>query len=82
MSAARPAAGRGVPLLQFAVPEDAATTQGETIDWQTGYHHCQRAAGRILTLHKWRRTAVFDSESKADAYICHVLNITGAALMT
>ena len=23
---------------------------------------------------------MFDSESKADAYICHVLNITGAAL--
>lgn len=72
---------RGVvfPKVQFAVPEDAATTQGETIDWQT-----DTITASVLRddseNHKWRRTAVFDSEGKADAYICHVLNITEAAL--
>lgn len=72
---------RGVvfPKVQFAVPEDAATTQGETIDWQT-----DTITASVLRddseNHKWRRTAVFDSEGKADAYICHVLNITEASL--
>lgn len=67
------------PKVQFAVPEDAATTQGETIDWQTDTITASVLRDDSDT-HKWRRTAVFDSESKADAYICHVLNITGAAL--
>lgn len=72
---------RGIvfPKVQFAVPEDAATTQGETIEWQT-----DTITASVLrddsTTHKWKRTAVFDSESKADAYICHVLNITDASL--
>ena len=72
---------RGVVFrkVQFAVPEDAATTQGETIDWQT-----DTITASVLRddseNHKWRRTAVFDSEGKADAYICHVLNITEASL--
>lgn len=64
---------------QFAVPEMAATTQGETIEWQT-----DAITANVMrddsTTHKWLRTAVFDSESKADAYICHVLNITDASL--
>ena len=64
---------------QFAVPEMAATTQGETIEWQT-----DAITANVMrddsTTHKWLRTAVFDSESKADAYICHILNITDASL--
>lgn len=72
---------RGVVFTktQFAVPEMAATTQGETIEWQT-----DAITANVMrddsTTHKWLRTAVFDSESKADAYICHVLNITDASL--
>lgn len=65
--------------VQFAVPEDAATTQGEAIEWQT-----DTITASVLrddtTGHAWKRTAVFDTESKADAYICHVLNITDASL--
>ena len=64
---------------QFAVPEMAATTQGETIEWQT-----DAITANVMrddsTTHKWLRTAVFDSESKADAYICHIFNITDASL--
>ena len=72
---------RGVvfPKVQFNIPEDAATTQGESIEWQTDAITAtvmrDDSAG-----HKWQRSAVFDSESKADAYICHVLNITSAEL--
>ena len=64
---------------QFAVPEMAATTQGETIEWQT-----DAITANVMrddsTTHKWLRTAVFDSESKADAYICHIFNITDPSL--
>ena len=72
---------RGVvfPKVQFAVPEDAATTQGETIDWQTDTITASMLRDDSEN-HKWRITAVFDSEGKADAYICHVLNITEASL--
>lgn len=72
---------RGVVFTktQFAVPEMAATTQGETIEWQT-----DAITANVMrddsTTHKWLRTAVFDSESKADAYICHIFNITDASL--
>lgn len=64
---------------QFNVPEDSATTQGETIEWQT-----DTITANVLrddsTSHMWRRTAVFDSEAKADAYLCHLLNIQDATL--
>lgn len=64
---------------QFAVPEDAAKTQAETIEWQT-----DTITASVMRddseHHAWKRTAVFDSESKADAYICHVLNIKNASL--
>ena len=62
---------------QFAVPEDAVNTQAETIEWQT-----DTVTATVMRddspHHTWRRTAVFDSESKADAYLCHILGITDA----
>lgn len=64
---------------QFAVPEDAANTQAETIEWQTDTITASVMRDDSAN-HAWRRTAVFDSESKADAYICHVLGIENAAV--
>lgn len=64
---------------QFNIPEDAATTQGETIEWKTDTVTASVMRDDTET-HRWKLTAVFDSESKADAFICHVLNIQNAGL--
>lgn len=65
--------------IQFAVPDEAATTQQETIEWQT-----DTITAKVMRSdtekHLWKFDAVFDSESKADAFICHVLGITDAGL--
>lgn len=65
--------------VKWNIPEDAATTQGESIDWQTD--EIEAAIMRDDTAkHAWRKDAVFDSESKADAFIRHILNIKEAGL--
>ena len=61
---------RGVvlPKVMFSVPEDAATTQGESIEWQT-----PELTGTIMrddsATHVWKKEASFTSEAQAEAYI-------------
>lgn len=65
--------------VQFAIPEDAATTQGEAIEWQTP--SLEATIMRDDTAkHTWKREATFDSEAKAEAYIKQCLGIQEAAL--
>ena len=64
------------PKIKFSIPEDAATTQGETIEWQTP--ELEATIMRDDTAkHAWKREATFDIEAKAVAYIEHLLNIGG-----
>lgn len=59
----------------FAVPSDAATTQGESIEWQT-----PELSATIMrddsAKHCWKEEATFTTEAQAVTYIKHVLNIT------
>lgn len=63
--------------VMFNVPNDAATTQGESIEWQT-----PSLVGTILRddseKHMWKRETRLDTEAKAVAYIKAKLNITDA----
>lgn len=71
---------RGVVLtkVMFSVPADAATTQGESIEWQT-----PELSATIMrddtSNHIWKREATFTSEAQAEAYIKARLGITEAA---
>lgn len=64
-----------LPKVMFSVPSDSATTQGESIEWQV-----PELTGTIMRddseTHAWKREATFTSESQAEAYIKHRLNIT------
>lgn len=70
---------RGVILtkVMFSAPADAATTQGETIEWQT-----PELSATIMrddsTNHMWKREATFTTEAQAEAYIKDRLGITVA----
>ena len=59
----------------FSVPNDAATTQGETIDWQT-----EELSATIMRddteKHAWKKEATFTTEAQAEAYLNSRLNIT------
>lgn len=61
--------------VKFGIPADAATTQGETIDWQTS-----ELSGTIMrddtAKHGWKREASFATEAEARKYIQTILNIT------
>lgn len=61
--------------IMFNVPSDAATTQGETIEWQT-----PELTATIMrddsTNHVWKRESTLDSEADAEAYIKDCLDIT------
>lgn len=60
--------------VMFAIPSDAATTQGETIEWQV-----PELSATILrddsANHVWKREATFTSEAQAEAYIKDRLSI-------
>lgn len=62
--------------IKFNIPEDAATTQGETIEWQT-----PTIEGAIMrddsTKHAWKSEATLDTEADAEAYIKQKLGIAG-----
>lgn len=66
------------PKIVFNVPADAATTQGETIEWQTptieGAIYRSDAAG-----HPWKREITVADEATAVAYIKQCLGITDPA---
>lgn len=70
---------RGVILtkVMFSAPADVATTQGETIEWQT-----PELSATIMrddsTNHMWKREATFTTEAQAEAYIKDRLGITVA----
>lgn len=61
----------------FSVPSESATTQGETIEWQT-----PELTGTILrddtATHMWKREAIFSTEAQAEAYVKARLQITAA----
>lgn len=60
--------------IKFNIPEDAATTQGETIEWQT-----PTINGIIMrddsAKHGWKSEVTVDTEAIAEAYIKQKLNI-------
>lgn len=66
------------PKVQFANPGIEATTQGETIEWQT-----PELTATIMrddtTSHVWCRHALLDSEADAEAYVKQLLGITEQA---
>lgn len=61
--------------IKFNIPEDAAKTQGESIEWQT-----PSIEGVIMrddsSKHAWKSEATFDTEANAEAYIKYKLNIS------
>ena len=63
--------------IMFNVPADAATTEGESIDWQT-----PTVEATIMrddsAKHEWKNEATFDSEEEAVAYIRYKLNIVAS----
>lgn len=63
--------------VMFAVPNDAAVTQGKTIEWQV-----PEVKGTIMRddteKHAWKREATFTTEVQAEAYIKNRLSIAAA----
>ena len=61
--------------VMFNIPADAATTQGESIEWQT-----PELSGTIMrddtAKHTWKTEATFTTEAQAEAYIKDKLSIT------
>lgn len=64
--------------VMFSVPADAATTQGESIEWQTPELSATIMRDDSAT-HMWKREATFTTEVQAEAYIKERLGITEAA---
>lgn len=64
--------------VMFSVPADAATTQGESIEWQVPELSATIMRDDSAT-HVWKREATFTTEAQAEAYIKARLNITEAA---
>ena len=67
------------PKIQFQNTGDAASTQGETIEWQT-----PELSATIMrddtAKHAWRYISTpLDSEAEAEAAVKKLLNITGEA---
>lgn len=60
--------------IKFNIPEDAATTQGESIEWQT-----PTIEGTIMrddsAKHGWKSEVTVDTEALAEAYIKQKLGI-------
>lgn len=67
--------------VMFSVPNDAATTQGESIEWQT-----PSLTATILRddteKHMWKREATFTTEAQAEAYIKNRLGITAVSAVS
>ena len=60
--------------IKFSIPAENATTQGESIEWQTPELNgtlMKSEAGK----HPWKRVVDFKSEENAEKYIKHYLNI-------
>lgn len=67
-----------LPKVMFNVPDDAAETEGESINWQT-----PELTATILrddtSKHAWKREATFTTEDQAVAYIRFMLNIEASS---
>ena len=67
-----------LPKVMFSVPADAATTQGESIEWQV-----PELTAIILRddteKHTWKREVTLTAEAQAEAYIKSKLGITTGA---
>ena len=61
--------------IMFNIPEDAAKTQGESIEWQTPSLEATVMRDDSAK-HTWKREATLDSEADAEKYIKHCLGIT------
>lgn len=65
-----------LPKVMFQVPADAATTQGETIEWQV-----PELTATIMrddsAKHAWKKEATFSTEAQAEIYLEARLNIGG-----
>lgn len=61
--------------VKFSVPEDAATTRGETIEWQTPELEAVIMRDDSAK-HGWKSEATVGSEALAEAYIKQKLGIT------
>lgn len=61
--------------VKFDIPEETANTQGAEIEWQT-----QSTSAKIMKddspKHVWKMSKEFYTESDADAFIRHILNIS------
>lgn len=61
--------------VMFSVPADAATTQGESIEWQV-----PELSATIMrddtAKHMWKREATFTTEAQAETYIKDKLSIS------
>lgn len=61
--------------VMFSIPADAATTQGENIEWQV-----PELSATITRddseKHMWKREATFTTEAQAEAYLKNRLGIT------
>lgn len=72
-------AWRGIVLtkVMFSIPSDAATTQGESIEWQV-----PKLTATIMrddsATHMWKREATFTTEAQAEAYIKDRLDVTAS----
>ena len=63
--------------VMFNLPEDAASTQEDTIEWKTPVLEATIMRDDS-SKHAWKRESTFDSEADAESYIKGCLNITAA----
>lgn len=70
---------RGIVLTKtiFSVPADAATTQGESIEWQVPELTATIMRDDSAT-HPWKKEAMFTTEAQAEVYIKDRLGIEAA----
>ena len=61
--------------VRFSSPADAATTQGESIEWQ-GPELSATIQRDDSTKHAWKKEATFTTEAQAEAYIKDRLDIS------
>lgn len=74
-----------LPKVQFALPENTATTKGETVEWQTPsitgtIYRSDQEDSRYK--HPWMIDAWFETESDAIAYLKAKMSITESTVST
>ncbi len=63
-----------LPRVKFSIPAESATTQGESIEWQTPELNATLMKSQEGK-HPWKKIADFKSEENAEKYIKNFLNI-------